>query len=113
LIIHPPTTQASGSSSLSSKENRTAYASADSKWVQVKKWDDDLVATASSSSLSVKWIKYKKLTTGVDHEYLLFDVSDDTRTLFVTERNNQKPPDHTMTKAKEANKPPRHPHPQL
>jgi hypothetical protein len=102
--MDPPTAittiQASSSSSSSGKD-RPDYATADSEWIQVKTWDDDLVATASTSSLTVQWIKYKKLTTGVEHEYLLFDVSDNT--LFVTERNNETPPDYTMTKAPEAN----------
>ncbi|SJK98097.1 uncharacterized protein ARMOST_01354 [Armillaria ostoyae] len=91
----------SSSSSSSSKSDRPAYSTADSKWIKVNQWDDDLVATAASSSLAVAWIKYKKLATGVNHEYLLFDVSDNT--LFVTERYNEDPPDYTVTKAQEAN----------
>ncbi|KAF9557271.1 hypothetical protein CPC08DRAFT_764660 [Agrocybe pediades] len=102
-VSAPSYVQASSSSSSSSSSTSSgpAYSTEDSKWIKVKQWDDDLVAIAASKDRSITWIKYKKLATGVNHEYLLFDVSDNT--LFVTERNNETPPDYVMTKAQEAN----------
>ncbi|PBK79060.1 hypothetical protein ARMGADRAFT_1041068 [Armillaria gallica] len=71
------------SSSSSSKPDHPAYSTADSEWIKVKQWDDDLVATAASSR--VEWINHKKLATGVNREYLLFDDSDNP--LFAQEAN--------------------------
>jgi len=88
----------SSSSSGNAGNDRPAYATADSQWVPVTTWEGGLVA----SGLTVQRIKYKKLTTGVKHEYLLFDVSDNTR--FVTERDDKTPPDYTMTRALDVDK---------
>lgn len=89
----------SHSSSSAPSASSSAYLNASSVRTEVKAWRNGLVAAAASNR-TITWINHRKLETGVNHEYLLFGVGN---ALFVTERNNEDPPDYRITNGKIAN----------